>query len=95
VVAGEVTIQFAEPSLAVLDTMVDQFVPPFRDNWMLTLPVRLDEDQVMFREAPADQLSPPLGDKTVMLGELGAALSRKTVTARCCMPLYVPPQVMV
>ena len=66
-VTGAVTVQARLPLLSVEGMMVAQSVPPFRDNWMSTLPATLRDVQVIGRLVPTSQLPPPLGEITVMV----------------------------
>jgi hypothetical protein len=65
-VTGPVTSQVCVPSLGVDPRIVVQVVPPFRESSILTLPVILADVQVIAWVLPTGQLSPPLGEVTVI-----------------------------
>ena len=66
-VAGPVTCQLYTPLLAVLLVIVAHVPLPFRDNSISTLPVSPLEVQLIVWVLPMGQVSPPLGEMTMML----------------------------
>lgn len=65
-VAGELTIQEREPSLAVLGVTVVHVAPPSRDSSILTFSALLVDDHVIEWIVPTGHDSPPLGEVTFM-----------------------------
>src|SRR5574341_712011 len=66
VVCGRFTFHVCTPSLAVLEKIVVQLLPPFLEISIFTLPTTLLEVQVMTWELLFAHIWPPLGEMTVI-----------------------------